>query len=107
MMRSRLLPLVLLPAYGLLSFPLAGAVREVGAALAVVQPGVVSEVEAALLLSNPAVLFIVLSLNLLRFDPDVTILAYVASNLAFWLPVARLADVRLEKIRRRRARRQT
>lgn len=107
MRRSRLLLLVLLPAYGLLSLPLIAVVREVAAALAIPQPGMVPEVAAALVFSNLVVFFIVIYMNLLRLDPDVTILAFVASNLAFWLPIAHLVDMGLEKIRRRRARRRS
>lgn len=95
MRRSRLLLLMLLPAYGLFS-----------SFLSIVNfPGMDLAGVYALLLSNPMIFVILISVPLLRADEDTAYMILIVSNLAFWLPVAHLTDVLLEKVRRRRARR--
>ena len=88
MRRSRLILLTLLPAYGLLTLPLTD---------------VIPQASAVLLMSNPAVVMIMFLLDAFRVDLRLTPLILVASNLAFWLPVAHLVDAVLERARRRRA----
>ena len=84
--------LVLLPAYGMVSFPLTD---------------VVPQASTVLIYSNVVVVLIMFLMGEIRFDGGILygVTSYVAANLAFWLPVAHLVDVRLEKARRRRARR--
>ena len=95
MRRSRLLLLMLLPAYGLFS-----------SFMSIVNfPGLDLAGVYALILSNPTIVVSVISSLLLRADENTTYTIVIVSNLAFWLLVAHLADVLLEKARRRRARR--
>ena len=95
MRRSRLLLLMLLPAYGLFS-----------SFMSIVNfPGLDLAGVYALILSNPTIVVSVISSLLLRADENTTYTIVIVSNLAFWLPVAHLADVLLEQARRRRARR--
>ena len=58
-----------------------------------------------LALLNPITVVIVILVPLLRASEDPAYIILIVSNLAFWLPVAHLMDVLLEKARRRRARR--
>ena len=85
MRRSRFLLLTLLPAYGLLSLPAAGMIPEAA---------------HVLMSSNIAALFIPLSLSLFRVDTPIVMAAWAVSNMAFWLPVAHLADRLLQRRRR-------
>ena len=96
MRRSRFMLLLLLPVYGTvmsltLSVPF------------------VSELDTptwwVLALSNPITIVIMFSILLLRASEAPAYIIMIVSNLAFWLPVAHLTDVLLEKARRRRARR--
>ena len=86
MRRSRFLLLTLLPAYGLLSLPAASMVPEAA---------------QVLMYSNIAVTSVVFSLDLLRVDMPIIMAAFAVSNMAFWLPVAHLADRLLQRRRRR------
>ena len=87
--------LALLPAYGLFS-----------SFLSIVNfPGLDLAGVYAVILSNPIIVVSVISSLLLRADENTAYTIVVVSNLAFWLPVAHLMDVLLEKARRRRARR--
>ena len=88
MRRSRLLSLILFPAYGMLTLPLIGAFPQAATVLAH---------------SNLVAYAVILSMGLLRPDMSLVPIIIVASNLAFWLPAAHLADVVLERARRRRA----
>ena len=91
---SRLLLLALLPAYGMLTLPLSD---------------VIPQASPVLLYPNVVAIAILLTIGELRFDGGmpltVFIASFVAAHLAFWLPAAHLADVVLERARKRRARR--
>lgn len=87
--------LILLPAYGLFS-----------SFLSIVNfPGLDLAGVYAVILSNPTIIVSSILIPLLRADANTAYTIIVVSNVAFWLLVAHLADVLLEKARRRRARR--
>jgi len=95
MRRSRLLLLLLLPAYGLLSIPLIGVVPYAATVLAmsnivtITMPFMISFLHADGLITG----------MLFDFLVPITIVVF---SLAFWLPAAHLIDVMLERARRRR-----
>ena len=95
MRRSRLLLLLLLPTYGLLSIPLISVVPYAATVLA---------------MSNIVTITMLFMISFLHADGLITGMlfvflfptALVVFNLAFWLPAAHLTDVMLERARRRR-----
>ena len=96
MRRLRLLLLVLLPAHGMVSLPLIIAVPQTAIVLAP---------------SNIVFIMFVFFIGFLYADGIITSMLLdfimpiiiIVFNLAFWLPVAHLVDVALERARRRRA----
>lgn len=107
MRRSRLLLLTLLPGYGLMTLSLTYSTPFLVNALQMLgysMPGEVpyGSANTAIAMSNlPA---FVVHLVVFTAGLEITIFAWVAVNLAFWLPVAHLIDNVLEKRRRRAAR---
>lgn len=74
--------------------------------LSILLMAVVPQASGALMYSNLVAVVIIMFMGLLlRPDQILGPIIIVASNLAFWLPIAHTIDVRLEKIRRRGARR--
>ena len=94
MRRSRLLLLVLLPAYGMLSTYILSLPLEID-----------TPTWQVLALLNPITVVFMFSSLLLRASEAAAYIIMIVTHLAFWLPVAHLTDVLLEKVRRRRARR--
>ena len=104
MRRSRAVLLAALPAYGMLALPLPQTVLDAAPRADAPEPviALTSALFSALFLSNLAVNFFMFPISdMLRPHWSIVVASYVALNLAFWLPLAHLADARLEMRRTR------